>query len=124
MITPYKKGKQVSVMVWTAFSGDLGPIELLVMDWDNQSKGGGYLSRLYIHTLNQGLRDYYQNGMPFMQDNAPIHSTTITTMWLEDNRVALLEWTPFSPDLNPIEHLWKSVKERLLDLNPELTNIE
>jgi transposase len=33
--------------------------------------------------------------------------------WAEENGVELLDWPPYSPDLNPIENLWKLVKEAI-----------
>ena len=37
--------------------------------------------------------------------------------WLNDNKVNLLPWLAQSPDLNPIEHLWKEVDRRLQGVN-------
>ena len=31
-----------------------------------------------------------------------------------------MEWPPYSPDLNPIEHCWKRLKEKLQNQHPEL----
>jgi transposase len=42
--------------------------------------------------------------MVFMQDNAPIHTAHIIKDWLEEMAIEVLEWPPYSPDLNPIEH--------------------
>lgn len=59
-----------------------------------------------------------------MQDNAPVHNAHLVQDWLRiwaDNEdVTLVRWPPYSPDLNPIENIWKLLKERICDRYPEL----
>ena len=55
-----------------------------------------------------------------MQDNAPSHSARATKAELPRRGINLLTWPPFSPDLNPIEHVWDSMKDYMQEKYPEL----
>lgn len=46
-----------------------------------------------------------------MQDNGPIHCAKDVKQWFEDMAIPVMEWPPYSRDLNPIEHLWFPLKE-------------
>ena len=40
-----------------------------------------------------------------MHDNAPIHAAEATTEFFEEHNITLIEWLPYSLDLNLIKHL-------------------
>ena len=57
-----------------------------------------------------------------MQDNAPIHTANKVTDWFYLNGIRTTDWPPYSPDLNPIEHAWKALKEQVHQMYPDLWN--
>jgi transposase len=55
-----------------------------------------------------------------MQDGASIHTARIIKRWLADNEIEVIDWPPYSPDLNPIKHVWRHLKEWVHEHYPEL----
>ena len=53
------------------------------------------------------------------QDNAPAHVASSTLSYLRDQNIQLLSWPPFSPDINPIEHVRAWMKKRVRQKDPQ-----
>lgn len=49
----------------------------------------------------------------FMQDNAPIHKVGIVEEWFDKMGFQVDEHPAYSPDLNPIDHVWVELKKWL-----------
>jgi hypothetical protein len=87
------------------FWGEGERSELFIMDCDFESKKNGYSTNSYIEVLDAMLPRNYNDDLYFMQDNAPIHMANKVKKWFEDNGIDTSDWPPYSPDLNPIEHV-------------------
>ena len=122
-----EKGKKLSQMVWASIwvdnQGRPRRSELIIMERDPDALHQGYSSKSYIKTLEEGLLPYYRPGDIFQQDNARIHTSKAVKEWFESHGIEVLEWPPYSPDLNPIEHMWWALKKLVHKLHPELITL-
>jgi hypothetical protein len=99
-------------MIWGAIFGG-GCTDLFKMNRDPNSKRNGYSRWSYLEALQTNLPQIMIEDWIFMHDNAPIHIAYNAQNWLCDNDINTMDWPPYSPDLNPIEHAWAKLKEMI-----------
>ena len=101
------------VMVWGCISSDG---QVFIQRLPSNITGEIY-SEFIQGTIFPMLREKFGEDFIWQQDNAPPHTARITIDTLEENRIQVLDWPPYSPDLNPIENLWVYLKRNVYEIS-------
>jgi len=102
-----------SVMVWPAIRHGWKS-QLLIID-------GRMNAVMYKDTIPYITRNpevTYNPEVNFIHDNARPHVAGLCMDTLRTKNVNFLDWPAFSPDMNPIEHLWNNLDRRVRNKNP------
>jgi transposase len=104
-------------MIWAAIWDDEHS-EIIVMNRDRESRWQGYSANSYIKVLDDNLYFIWELGLQVMQDNIKIHSSRKVKTWFENNAIPVIDWPPYSPDLDLIKNAWSKLKERIYKIEP------
>ncbi len=105
------------VMIWGCISsGDLSAFCTL---------GGAITATVYTRVLEEhplGLVDELplaeRDNYTFQQDNARVHTGLEAQAFFMLTGVHLADWPPYSPDLSPIENIWRLLKREVRKRRP------
>ena len=98
------------VSLWGCFSArGVGQAEIFVGEFDAKR----YVDILQHNLIQTAMHFYPKEHWWFQQDNAPKHTSNLAQRWFHNHGVDVLDFPPYSPDLNPIENLWSILKGRI-----------
>ena len=99
-------------MVWGAFIGfDKSPLVIMTP--------GERMTKHFVQKVYEGIfSDFYfmhdePEELTLMEDGAHVHRSNYSTSWRQAHDMKKLKWPTNSPNLNPIENLWKIVEDLL-----------
>uniref|UniRef100_A0A9J8DBY7 Tc1-like transposase DDE domain-containing protein n=1 Tax=Cyprinus carpio carpio TaxID=630221 RepID=A0A9J8DBY7_CYPCA len=108
--------KPASLMVWGCMSAcGMGSLHI----WKGTINAERYIQVLEQHMLPSRRRLFQGRPCIFQHDNARPHTASITTSWLRRRRIRVLKWPACSPDLSPIENIWRVIKRKMRQRRPK-----
>ena len=105
----FSKSKGRKVGVWEAISY-FGKTSLYLYEEN-------FDADIYINFLKEAMLEMKEfsgeENVVMQMDNARYHWTNQVLQFYQKNNIKVIDWPPYSPDLNPIENLWSIMKDKL-----------
>ena len=79
--------------------------------------GAVYRRVLEDHLVPHG-RTWYRNNGLLADDNARPHQDCVVDAYLHEQGIIRMDWAPYSPDMNSIEHIWDTIGRGLEEQSP------
>jgi transposase len=105
-----------AVWLWGCFCADgLGHAEL----YEGTLDARRYQSILTLNLVKSAHTFWPRGQWWYQQDNASPHNAGTSRAWFHNHGVDVIDFPPWSSDLNPIELLWNDLKRRVYAHHPK-----
>ena len=108
-LKPFYRGKRITVIGAMTHDRCLG-IKTLEKGMNGED---------FRQFLQEELAPKLWSGAVVVMDNLPAHKVQGVTKIIEDTGARVVYLSPYSPEFNPIEHLWSQLKIFLRQFSPK-----
>ena len=72
---------------------------------------------LYEEILEDYLPEFKRickRDVKILMDNHPVHKSMNGLLFYKEHNIKLIDFSPYSPDLTPIENIWEKIKKEIM----------
>ena len=55
-----------------------------------------------------------KGDVKILMDNHPVHKSINSLLFYKEYKIKVIDFPPYSPDLNPIENIWEKIKKEIM----------